>query len=154
MYFLVENIRSDGDYVTQFRTFCKNAGINPGFGIEKNGNIVSWLYDAQGAPSAHSSVENTAIFKMIDMLIRYVRDGRNIDEIKHLYDVVNEFWYERYSLMRTKYYQNHKIDELTAENDKMKDEIIGMKRDLDWGWIKAGVKFKRFLGKVKRNIKR
>lgn len=154
MYFLVENIRSDGDYVTQFRAFCKNAGINPGFGIEKNGNIVSWLYDAQGAPSTHSSVENTAIFKMIDMLIGYVRDGRDIDEIKHLYDVVNEFWYERYSLMRTKYYQNHKIDELTAENDKMKDEIIGMKRDLDWGWIKAGVKFKRFLGKVKRNIKR
>ena len=154
MYFLVENIRSDGDYVTQFRTFCKNAGINPEFGIEKNGNIVSWLYDAQGAPSAHSSVENTAIFKMIDMLIRYVRDGRNIDEIKHLYDVVNEFWYERYSLMRTKYYQNQKIKELTAENDKMKDEITVMKRDLDWGWIKAGVKFKRFLGKVKRNIKR
>ena len=154
MYFLVENIRSDGDYVTQFRAFCKNAGINPGFGIEKNGNIVSWLYDAQGAPSAHSSVENTAIFKMIDMLIRYVRDGRNIDEIKHLYDVVNEFWYERYSLMRTKYYQNQKIKELTAENDKMKDEITVMKRDLDWGWIKAGVKFKRFLGKVKRNIKR
>ena len=154
MYFLVENIRSDGDYVTQFRTFCKNAGINPGFGIEKNGNIVSWLYDAQGAPSAHSSVENTAIFKMIDMLIGYVRDGHNIDEIKHLYDVVNEFWYERYSLMRTKYYQNQKIKELTAENDKMKDEITVMKRDLDWGWIKAGVKFKRFLGKVKRNIKR
>lgn len=88
------------------------------------------------------------------MLIRYVRDGRNIDEIKHLYDVVNEFWYERYSLMRTKYYQNQKIKELTAENDKMKDEITVMKRDLDWGWIKAGVKFKRFLGKVKRNIKR
>lgn len=154
MYFLIENVRSDGDYVTQFRAFCKNAGINPVFGIEKNGNIVSWLYDAQGAPSTHSSVENTAIFKMIDMLIRYVRDGHNIDEIKHLYDVVNEFWYERYSLMRTKYYQNQKIDELIAENDKMKDEIIGMKRDLDWGWIKAGVKLKRFLGKVKRNIKR
>lgn len=154
MYFLVENIRSDGDYVTQFRALCKNAGINPGFGIEKNGNIVSWLYDAQGAPSAHSSVENTAIFKMIDMLIGYVRDGHNIDEIKHLYDVVNEFWYERYSLMRTKYYQNQKIKELTAENDKMKDEITVMKRDLDWGWIKAGVKLKRFLGKVKRNIKR
>ena len=154
MYFLIENVRSDGDYVTQFRALCKNAGINPGFGIEKNGNIVSWLYDAQGAPSTHSSVENTAIFKMIDMLIGYVRDGRNIDEIKHLYDVVNEFWYERYSLMRTKYYQNQKIKELTAENDKMKDEITVMKRDLDWGWIKAGVKFKRFLGKVKRNIKR
>ena len=154
MYFLIENVRSDGDYVTQFRALCKNAGINPGFGIEKNGNIVSWLYDAQGAPSTHSSVENTAIFKMIDMLIGYVRDGRNIDEIKHLYDVVNEFWYERYSLMRTKYYQNQKIKELTAENDKMKDEITVMKRDLDWGWIKAGVKLKRFLGKVKRNIKR
>lgn len=154
MYFLIENVRSDGDYVTQFRALCKNAGINPGFGIEKNGNIVSWLYDAQGAPSTHSSVENTAIFKMIDMLIGYVRDGRNIDEIKHLYDVVNEFWYERYSLMRTKYYQNQKIKELTAENDKMKDEITIMKRDLDWGWIKAGVKLKRFLGKVKRNIKR
>lgn len=152
MYFLVENIRSDGDYVTQFRTFCKNAGINPGFGIEKNGNIVSWLYDAQGAPSTHSSVENTAIFKMIDMLIGYVRDGRDIDEIKHLYDVVNEFWYERYSLMRTKYYQNQKIKELTAENDKMKDEITVMKRDLDWGWIKVGVRLKKILGKVKRKM--
>ena len=152
MYFLIENVRSDGDYVTQFRAFCKNAGINPGFGIEKNGNIVSWLYDAQGAPSTHSSVENTAIFKMIDMLIGYVRDGRDIDEIKHLYDVVNEFWYERYSLMRTKYYQNQKIKELTAENDKMKDEITVMKRDLDWGWIKVGVRLKKILGKVKRKM--
>lgn len=154
MYFLVENVRSDGDYVTQFRALCKNAGINPGFGIEKNGNIVSWLYDAQGAPSTHSSVENAAIFKMIDMLIRYVRDGRNIDEIKPLYDVVNEFWYERYSLMRTKYYQNKKIDELTEENDRIKAEAERMRKDLEWGWIKAGVMLKRTLGKVKRKMKR
>ena len=161
MYFLVENIRSDGDYVTQFRTFCKNAGINPGFGIEKNGNIVSWLYDAQGAPSAHSSVENTAIFKMIDLLIRHVRTGRDIDKIKELYNIINEFWYERYSLMRTKYYQNKKIDELKVENDRIsreydrvRVEAEGMRKDLEWGWIKVGVKVKRVLGKVKRKMKR
>ena len=161
MYFLVENIRSDGDYVTQFRTFCKNAGINPGFGIEKNGNIVSWLYDAQGAPSAHSSVENTAIFKMIDLLIRHVRTGRDIDKIKELYNIINEFWYERYSLMRTKYYQNKKIDELkvendriSRENDRVRVEAEGMRKDLEWGWIKVGVKVKRLLGKVKRKMKR
>ena len=161
MYFLVENVRSDGDYVTQFRTFCKNAGINPGFGIEKNGNIVSWLYDAQGAPSAHSSVENTAIFKMIDLLIRHVRTGRDIDKIKELYNIINEFWYERYSLMRTKYYQNKKIDELkvendriSRENDRVRVEAEGMRKDLEWGWIKVGVKVKRLLGKVKRKMKR
>lgn len=161
MYFLVENIRSDGDYVTQFRAFCKNAGINPGFGIEKNGNIVSWLYDAQGAPSAHSSVENTAIFKMIDLLIRHVRTGRDIDKIKELYNIINEFWYERYSLMRTKYYQNKKIDELkvendriSRENDRVRVEAEGMRKDLEWGWIKVGVKVKRLLGKVKRKMKR
>ena len=150
VYFLIENVRSDGDYLTQLRAFCRQADIDPGFGIEKNGNVVTWLYDAQGAPSTHSSVENTAIFKMIGLLIRHVRAGRDINEIKNLYDVVNEFWYERYSLMRTKYYQNKKIDELTIENDQIRAEVERMRKDLDRGWIKAGVRFKRLLGKLKK----
>lgn len=154
VYFLIENVRSDGDYLTQLRAFCRQADIDPGFGIEKNGNVVTWLYDAQGAPSTHSSVENTAIFKMIGLLIRHVRAGRDINEIKNLYAIVNEFWYERYSLMRTKYYQNKKIDELTMENDQARVEMERMRKDLDWGWIKAGVRLKRMLGKVKRKLKR
>ena len=48
LYFLIENVRSDGDYLTQLRAFCRQADIDPGFGIEKNGNVVTWLYDAQG----------------------------------------------------------------------------------------------------------
>lgn len=154
IYILIENVRSDGDYVTQFRTFCKKTGINPGFGIEKNENIVSWLYDAQGAPSTHSSVDNAAIFKMIGLLIGHVRDGRDIGEIRNLYGIVNEFWYDRYSLMRTKYYQNKKIEELTEENGRIKAEAERMRKDMDWGWIKAGVRLKRTLGKVKRKLKR
>lgn len=161
VYLLIENVRSDGDYLTQFRAFCGQADIEPGFGIEQNGNIVTWLYDAQGAPSTHSSVENTAIFKMIELLICHVRAGRDINEIKNLYDIVNEFWYERYSLMRTRYYQNKKIDELTmendgikSENDQIREEAERMRRDLDWGWIKAGVRLKRMLGKVKRKMGR
>ena len=75
---------------------------------------------------------------MIGLLIAHVRAGRDINEIKNLYDVVNEFWYERYSLMRTKYYQNKKIDELTIENDQIRAEVERMRKDLDRGWIKAG----------------
>ena len=61
--------------------------------------------------------------------------------------MVNEFWYERYTLMRSNYYQNKNIADLKAENERMKKE-------LDWGWIKAGVKLKRLLGKVKRKMGR
>ena len=96
----------------------------------------------------------TAVFKMIDLLVRCVREGNNIHKLKNLFYVVNEFWYERYSLMRTNYYQKKKADELEAENNRMRNEIEGMKRDLEWGWIKAGVKVKRLLGKVKRKLKR
>ena len=149
-YFLIENVRSDGDYVTQLREFCRQAEIDPGFGIEKNGNIITWLYDAEGAPSTHSSVENTAVFKMIELLISHVRAGKDLAEIKKLYGIVNEFWYERYSLMRTRYYQNKKIDELTTENKQIREEAERMRKDMDWGWIKAGVKLKRLLGKIRR----
>lgn len=161
VYFLIENVRSDGDYLTQFRVFCRQADIDPEFGIERNGNIVTWLYDAQGAPSTYSSVDNTAIFKMIELLIRHVRVGRDISGIKNLYDIVNEFWYERYSLMRTRYYQNKKMDELKAENgrisrenNQIRTEAERMRKNLDWGWIKAGVSLKRMLGKVKRKMER
>lgn len=154
MYFLIENVRSDGDYVTQFRAFCEKAGINPGFGIEKNGNIVWWLYDAQGAPSTHSAVENPSIFKMIDLLIGYTRERQDIDELKNLYDVINEFWYERASLMRAKYYQDKKIKEISEEKEALTRENDRMRKDLDWGWIKAGVRLKRLLGKVKRKMGR
>lgn len=145
-YFLIENVRSDGDYKTQLRSFCDIAGLNPEFGISKKGNIVTWLYDAPGAPSTHSSVENTAVFKLIDLLVRYVRENEDIGNLENLYDVVNEFWHERYTLMRSNYYQNKNIADLKAENERMKKE-------LDWGWIKAGVKLKKFLGKVKRSVK-
>lgn len=146
-YFLIENVRSDGDYKTQLRGFCEIAGLNPEFGISKKGNIVTWLYDAPGAPSTHSSVENTVVFKLIDLLVRYVRENDDIGNLENLYDVVNEFWYERYTLMRSNYYQNKNIADLKAENERMKKE-------LDWGWIKAGVKLKRLLGKVKRKMGR
>lgn len=152
MYFLIENVRSDADYVTQFQNFFELSGISPGFGIEKNGNIVTWLYDAQGAPSVHSAVENTAVFKMIDLLVRCVRADGDVHKLKNLFYVINEFWYERYSLMRTNYYQKKKVEELETDNARMKNEIEGMKKDLEWGWIKVGVKAKRLFGKVKRNV--
>lgn len=154
VYFLIENVRSDGDYVTQFRAFCEKAEINPGFGIEKNGNIVSWLYDAQGAPSTHSAVENSSIFKMIDLLIGYIREKQDINELKNLYDVINEFWYERSSLMRERYYQDKKIKEISEEKVALSRENDRMRKDLDWGWIKAGVRLKKLLGKVKRKMGR
>lgn len=153
-YFLIENVRSDADYVTQLQTFCDKAGLNPGFGIEKKENLITWLYDAAGAPSVHSAVENTAVFRMIDLLVRCVRENNDIGKLKNLYDVVNDFWYERYSLMRSSFYQTKKVNELMAENDRLKAEAERMKKDLDWGWIKAGVKAKRFLGKIRRKIKR
>lgn len=152
MYFLIENVRSDADYITQFQNFFEIRGINPGFGIEKYGNIVTWLYDAQGAPSVHSAVENTAVFKMIDLLIRCTREDNDIRKLKSLFYVINEFWYERYSLMRTNYYQKKKTDELESENRRMKNEIERMQKDLEWGWIKSGVRAKRLLGKIKRKL--
>lgn len=153
-YFLIENVRSDADYITQLQAFCDKAGLNPGFGIEKEGNLITWLYDAAGAPSVHSAVENTAVFRMIDLLVRCVRENNDIGKLKNLYDVVNDFWYERYSLMRSSFYQTKKVNELTAEKERMEAEIDRMKKDLDWGWIKAGVKAKRVLGKIRRKIKR
>ncbi len=150
MYFLIENVRSDADYVTQFQNFFRTSGIRPGFGIEKNGNIITWLYDAQGAPSVHSAVENTAVFKLIDLLVRCVRTENNIYKLRNLFYVINEFWYERYSIMRTNYYQKKKADELETENARMKSEIEEMRKDLEWGWIKVGVKAKRIFEKVKR----
>ena len=153
-YFLIENVRSDADYITQLQAFCDRAGRNPGFGIEKKGNLITWLYDAAGAPSVHSAVENTAVFRMIDLLVRCVRENRDIAKLKNLYDVVNDFWYERYSLMRNNYYQTKKVNELTAEKEQMEAEMDRMKKDLDWGWIKAGVKVKRALGKIRRKLKK
>lgn len=42
----------------------------------------------------------------------------------------------------------------TQENDRIKAEAERMRKDMDWGWIKAGVRLKRTLGKVKRKLKR
>ena len=89
---------------------------------------------------------------MIDLLVRCVRADGDVHKLKNLFYVINEFWYERYSLMRTNYYQKKKVEELETDNARMKNEIEGMKKDLEWGWIKVGVKAKRLFGKVKRNV--
>ena len=99
-YFLLCNVRCDQDYLRQFIPFCDKMGIKPVYGLAKTGHITMWVYDAVGAPSEHSSFENITIFKMIDFLLNWVKSGGDVSFLRNLFNIVNDFWYERYILLR------------------------------------------------------
>ena len=132
-FLILVNVQSKSDFKEQLRYLCDKLDIEPVYGIKRTGNIVTWLYDAVGAPSEHNSFENVTLWKTIDFLVHCMQDGEDIAKLEGLYRLFNEFWYERYMLLRDNYklkeeYKKHECN--STRKLKRYREIISY---LFWG---------------------
>lgn len=123
-YILLCNVRCNQDYLQQLIPFCERMDISPVYGLATTRHITTWVYNAVGVPSEHSSFENITIFKMIDFLLNCIIEGTDIGSLRYLFNVVNDFWYERYSLLR-----NNK--NLTKQMEKLRSDLKETKTRLE-----------------------
>lgn len=94
-FILVENCRSRWDFEDHVKYFCKRLDIDPPYGIERHGNIYTYIYDANGK-SPHTSFEDKNIFFALDFLTELAVNDENIERYKPLYLLFNEFWHDLY----------------------------------------------------------
>ncbi len=74
--------------------------------------------------SEHSSFENQTIFKTIEFLIECINNNADIEKAAPFFKMINEFYFERYDLLR-------KNVILTNENKKLQTEKIELKIESD-----------------------
>lgn len=97
---IVMNASAVDDIVTQLCPFLDDLGKpHLRYGLNVYDNVLIWLYDAPGAPSAHTSFETRYIFGIIDHIAHKFRtsDKFFIEKYQPLALVVNEAWHDIYN---------------------------------------------------------
>ena len=117
---LLENLRSKMDFRTHLRYLCDELNVTPKYGLSKFGNLHIWLYDAAGAPAAHSSQENNILFRGILSILNAIRNHKDIESICGLTRLINEVWVERWDLIKSNKDLNEKLLEVESKNEDTK----------------------------------
>lgn len=100
-HIIICNIQDHHHFMEHIVPFCEKLSIPLKYGISIKDNILLWLYDADGTPSAHTSFETKTIFSIIDYIAKcFQADIENIDSIYNIVTIANCFWYELYSLKK------------------------------------------------------
>ena len=97
---LVVNAHSKSDWTKQIIPFAKYLGINLRYGLNRYKNILIWIYDAQGVPSAHNSSETRSIFLGIESIAMAFQKGWGEgipDSMQSLSVLINENWHDYYN---------------------------------------------------------
>lgn len=133
-YLIVVNVRSQADFKIHLRSLCEYLDIIPCYGIRRKGNVCTWVYNAVGAPSEHTSLETPALFHAIEFLVLCVRDNADLSEMEGLYRLFNEFWYDHYYQLKKNRKQNNKhskeIKNIRIELEKAQQENELLKKQL------------------------
>lgn len=93
------NIESDEDVETQLKPLVKALGMKVRYGLNSYDNLLIWLYDAAGAPMAHTAFETKAIFCAMNYIAQRFKMDVNfdVDEYQPLSLLVNELWRDLYA---------------------------------------------------------
>lgn len=127
-FIILTNLRSGHDFKVQLKPFCEALGIIPEYGLKKTGNVINWIYNAYGAMAEHTAFENQTIFKTIDFLTDCVNHDISIEEITPFFKMINEFYFERYQLLRKNAILNTENKKLEEEADAAKKEIKALSK--------------------------
>lgn len=100
-HLIIMNIRSQKD-MKQLDNIRNALHINIQYGLNAYENLLIWLYDADTAPifSPHAAVENYCIWFFIEYIMHHINDREFSSNVRALYRVVNEFWYEHWRLKK------------------------------------------------------
>lgn len=92
------NAASQEDVDTQLLPLAKALDMKLRYGLNKKGRLLLWLYDAPGAPSAHTAFETKAIFAAMEELGRAFKDSEDfdIDTWQPVVLMINEIWHDLY----------------------------------------------------------
>lgn len=131
-FIIMVNVRSDHDFKVQLSWLCRDLDIIPEYGIKQHDNIITWIYNAYGAPSEHTSLENPTIFKTIELLIKSANDNIDLGNLSGLYRIFNEFWYDQYVLLKKNYdlkkKYNKKIKKLKTRLKNEEDKLYKLEQ--------------------------
>lgn len=107
-FLLINNIQSKQDFEEQLKCLCGRLNVTPRYGLQTNGNLTVWIFDAKGIPSTHSTFETPVLFRMIDILLLNLINGAKAQDFPQYCELISQYWKEQYDLL-------HKISKL--END-------------------------------------
>jgi len=119
-FIILTNLHSSHDFKVQLKSFCEALEITPEYGIKQTGNVINWIFDAYGAMSEHSSFENRTIFKTIEFLIECINNNADVKETASFFKMINEFYFERYDLLRKNVILTNENKKLQAEKKELK----------------------------------
>lgn len=130
-YLVIANSASDSDFATDLKLLADNCNFTPCYGLTKKDNILCWVYEAYGAPKAHTAFENYYIFSLIILALKSYRAGADIDTVKSFVGIVNEYWFEKYIGQSKAYKLNNELEKIKKENEKQKEQILNIKKEND-----------------------
>ena len=93
---VIYNQQSTFDMFYQMLPLCEELGVEPRYGIIHKDNFLLWVYDAKGAPLAHSAWETRSIFCSVDYIAKAFHEDRLSDGMEDMAFMVNEFWHDLY----------------------------------------------------------
>ena len=98
---IICNIKDAHHFKEQLIPFCSQFKLSLRYPISTKDNLLVWLYDAIGAPSAHTSYETKSIFSIIDYIAKcFNLDGGIPNSVINLATITNCFWNELYILKK------------------------------------------------------
>lgn len=103
---ILVNAASQADVCEQLLPFMAGDGIELRYGLTQIGNVLIWLYDAQGAPDAdgvpnpHASCETKAILGGVLQIGEKFKNDSDFkaDEWQPVVLLINESWHEAFQL--------------------------------------------------------
>lgn len=109
-HLILANASSELDMDTQIKPLVKRMKKSLRYGLNHFGRILIWLYDAPGAPDAHTSFETRSIYWAIDHIANQFKDNEVFDAeyYQPLVLMINEMWHDLYQ-------SKHETEEAKAQ---------------------------------------
>ena len=153
-YLVITNAASNIDLSNDLKLLSEKCGFTPCYGLTVNENILSWVYEAYGAPEAHKAFENYYIFSLIITALRAYKAGVDLNTVNSFVDIVNEYWFEKYIGQSKAYKLNEELEKAKKENERQKEEILEIKRQNDILKKQLNKRQSNIIYRVLRKIKR
>lgn len=118
------NIQCYDDFDVNLKYLCSRLDIRPDYGLSEHGDLYIWLYDAEGAPSPHTSQDSNVFFRGIMCVLNAIKNGESIKSVNGYVKLLNELWTERFSLVKKNRDMNHKLRELEEKIGNSEDEAV------------------------------
>ncbi len=98
-HLILVNVTCSHDYLNQLKPLADKYGVTLRYGLNHINNVLIWLYEACGAPHAHTSFETKYIYVAIDHIANQFKVNPTFDAefFQKFVIFLNECWRDIYS---------------------------------------------------------